>query len=178
VWARAFDTTRYADSRSSSTAVSKILGRLEKRGLITRTRKGRERKIQVTLLHPDGDKAPFRRKDDAGRTIPYLKLRNIYWEDWFDKLDLPATAMLLVALHSRPTRFELPSEKVPDWYGWSADTAERGFRKLADLGLLEITPRRKKAALAPEGYTIVNHYRLVGPFAPAASPDSTGGDKP
>jgi len=39
----------------------------------------------------------------------------------------------------------LPTERVPEWYGWSADTAERGLATLEEAGLLTHTTRLKKA---------------------------------
>ncbi len=164
VWARAFDTTKAAEHRSASTAATKLLTRLEDRKLIERDRVGRARKITVTLLRPDGTGAVYTRpgKDNADR---FLKLSNAFWTDgWHERLDLPATAMLLVALHEKPG-FELVTERVPDWYGWSADTAERGLKTLHDLGLIEVHKRLKKAPLAPTGATLRNVYTLLGPFA-------------
>jgi hypothetical protein len=72
--------------------------------------------------------------------------------------------MLLVALHEKPN-FELPTERVPEWYGWSADTAERGLATLERLGLVTRTTRLKKAPLSPTGQTKVNRYLLHEPLA-------------
>ncbi|MGL4177125.1 MAG: hypothetical protein ACRCSN_13720 [Dermatophilaceae bacterium] len=164
VWARVFDTTKSADHRSAATAATKVLTRLEGRQLIRRERVGRARKITVTLLRPDGTGAAYTRPG-KGNDDPFLKLDNVFWTDgWYEQLDLPATAMLLVALREKPG-FELPTERVPEWYGWSADTAERGLKKLHDLGLVEVDKRLKKAPLAPTGATLSNVYTLVGPFA-------------
>jgi hypothetical protein len=166
VWARAFDTTRHATDASAATAVSKVLTRLEKRHLIERGRRGRSREIRVTLLREDGTGEPYTRPGKANGDR-FLKLPHAYWTDgWHEKLDLPATAMLLVALHEKPG-FELPTEYVPEWYGWSADTAERGFKTLRDHGLLQVYTRFKKAPLSPTGLTEVNQYYLLGPFAQA-----------
>jgi hypothetical protein len=166
VWARAFDTTRHATDASAATAVSKVLTRLEKRHLIERGRRGRSREIRVTLLREDGTGEPYTRPGKANGDR-FLKLPHAFWTDgWYEKLDLPATAMLLVALHEKPG-FELPTEFVPEWYGWSADTAERGFKTLRDLGLLQVYTRSKKAPLSPTGLTEVNQYYLLGPFAQA-----------
>ncbi|HEX5496900.1 MAG TPA: hypothetical protein VFX70_20250 [Mycobacteriales bacterium] len=164
VWARAFGTTEHATAASAATAASKVLARLEDRHLITRARRGRERKIRVTLLREDGSGEPYTRPA-AGNTDRFLKLPHSYWRDgWYAKLDLPATAMLLVALHERPI-FELPTARVPEWYGWSADTAERGFATLGKLRLLAKIPRLKKAPLSPTGLAKVNMYLLAGPFS-------------
>ena len=162
VWARAFGTTRYAAPASAASAVSKILTRLERRALITRQRHGRQRKIRVTLLREDGSGQPYTRpgKDNPDR---FLRLPHSFWRDgWHERLDLPATAMLLVALHEK-NNFELPAERVPEWYGWSADTAERGLAALEHHGLITRTTRLKKAPLSPTGQTKVNRY-LREPF--------------
>ena len=170
VWARAFGTTRDATLASAATGVSKVFARLEERRLIERERRGRQRKIRVTLLREDGSGEPYTRPG-KGNSDRFLRLPHEYWlDDWYSKLDLPATAMLLVALHERST-FELPTERVPEWYGWSADTAERGLSTLERLGLLTHTTRLKKAPLSPTGQTKVNRYSLQAPFAqPIAQP--------
>lgn len=164
VWARVFGTTKTASGRSSSTAATKVLTRLVDRKLIDRARTGRARTITVTLLRPDGSGLPYTRAD--GKVDKFIKLKNEFWTDgWFDKLDMPATAMLLVALHEKPG-FELPTEHVPAWYGWSADTAERGLKTLVKEGLLEVHKRIKTAPLSPTGATEVNVYTLVGVLTP------------
>ena len=167
-WARAFDATRTAERQSASSATSKILGRLEERNLIKRARRGRERKVTVTLLRPDGSGSAYTRPGKANEDR-FLHLSNLFWTaGWYDRLDLPATAMLLVALHEKPS-FELPTERVPAWYGWSADTAERGLKTLESVGLIAKTTRLKKAPLSPTGQTRVNIYTLKPPFASTES---------
>jgi len=169
VWARAFGTTLTATGQSATTAVSKTLTRLEDRKLIERTRRGRERNIRVTLLREDGSGSPYTRPA-AGNRDRFLQLPHTFWlNGWHDRLDLPATAMLLVALHEK-SGFELPTEKVPEWYGWSADTTERGLRTLIELGVLTKTERVKKAPLSPTGLTRVNQYTLQHPFIPHTTP--------
>jgi hypothetical protein len=162
VWARLFGTTLSAQENAASNAVSKILSRLEDRQLIQRARKGRERKIQIRLLREDGSGEAYTRPRSAAD--PFLKLSHAYWlNGWIDKLNLPGLAMLLVALHERP-RFNLATEHVPDWYGWSADTAERGFDELRSHGLLRVTRRKRFEAGSPTAFVWVNTYELLPPF--------------
>lgn len=177
VWARALDFTRGASAASAATAVSKVFGRLEDRNLIERERHGRERKIRVTLFREDGSGQSYTRPG-RGNNDKFLQLPYAYWLDgWFQKLDLPATAMLLVSLHAKPS-FTLASERMPSWYGWSADTAERGFATLVKHGLIDKTSRLKKAPLSPTGLTRENVYTLIGPFARAKASASTAAPDP
>jgi hypothetical protein len=116
-WARAFGTTRDATRSAAATAVSKTMRRLEDRHLIERSRSGRERRIRVTLLREDGSTEPY--TGPKGNTVQdrFLRLDHAFWaEGWWEKLSLPATAMLLVALGEKPG-FRLPTEHVPLWYG-------------------------------------------------------------
>ncbi len=152
VWARAFGTTRDAERASAATAVSKILRRLEKRQLIQRSRRGRERKIRVTLLREDGSGQPYDRPVGRGAADQYLNLSHAFWlEDWCERLSLPGLAMLLVALSEtgpKKPSFRLPTEHMPQWYGWSADTAERGLTQLVEHQLLLKIHRVRKEPLS------------------------------
>jgi MFS family permease len=78
--------------------------------------------------------------------------------------------MLLVALHERPN-FEPPAERVPEWLGWSADTAERGLATLRQYGLLTHSRRMKRASLSPIGLTEVHRYLLRELFAQYTADD-------
>jgi hypothetical protein len=169
VWARALGTTETATGAAATAAVSKVLTRLENRYLIRRERRGRERKVRVTLLREDASSSEYTRPG-KGNTDRFLRLSHRFWlDEWSERLSLPALAMLLVALHEKPG-FELPTERMPDWYGWSADTAERGFAQLEEHGLLLKTSRLVKAPLSPTGITRVNQYWLQPPFKQPAPP--------
>ncbi|MBN9618338.1 MAG: hypothetical protein J0H43_01160, partial [Actinobacteria bacterium] len=167
-WARVFGTTRDAERRSASSAATKLLTRLEQRHLISRARSGRARQITVTLLKPDGSGADYgNRPLGATADDRFFNLTHRFWtDDWHRQLDLPAVAMLLVALCEPLTGFELATERVPEWYGWSADTAERGLKTLHDHGLINVHKRVQKAPLAPLGVTIRNVYTLTGALVP------------
>jgi hypothetical protein len=176
-WARAFGITETATPQSASSAASKVLTRLEERQLIQRSRSGRARHVTVTLLKDDGSGSEYVRPVGASASDRFLTLPNEFWTDgWCDRLDLPALAMLLVALHEKPS-FELVTARVPDWYGWSADTAERGFKTLERVDALRISKRTKKEPLAPDGITTVNVYTLLPPFQRPSSLKSPRGAK-
>lgn len=96
---------------------------------------------------------------------PYFKLPHTYWTDgWCKRLKLPAKAMLLVCLSMRPG-FYLPLGKVPEWYGFSEDTAQRGMQQLVEEGLLTYKSVSKKAPLTPLGFTTERRYTLMAPFS-------------
>lgn len=165
-WARALEGCR---STISTPGVSKALSRLEGRRLITRGRSGRWSK--VTVLREDGSGAPYThpgdnsaaKPDDEGSSM-YFQLPYEYWLDgWCAVLTLPEKAMLLISL-SLADGFYLPVEKVPQWYGFSADSAQRGLAGLVRHGLLDRKRVTKKAPLAPSGLATENHFTVLPPF--------------
>ena len=157
VWARAL---RYTGVSADEQTVSRIWRRLERLRLVTRSKHGRL--ANVTLLREDGSGEPYVLPATAGD--PYLQLPVAYWRDedqWCSKLGLPAKAMLLVAL-SLPPPFVLPVEKAPQWYGISADTAQRGLASLQKHDVLKVARTPKRAPLAPKGFTYDSRYTLQG----------------
>jgi hypothetical protein len=175
-WARLMDTTKTASQESALTAVSKTLTWLEQRHLITRERVGRSRQIRVTLLREDGSGEPYTRPG-LGNRDPYIKLPHEFWLDgWSDRLKLPAIAMLLVA-SAEKSDFPLATERLPDWYGWSADTAEDGFRQLRDTGLIVVKQEVIKAPETHQGWTLINKYRLKLPFQHRLQPAKSAAKK-
>lgn len=164
VWARALDTVATATRASASSAATKILSRLVDRHLIERHRSGRERKVTVTLLSADGAGQPYVRPSGATPADRFIRLNHQFWtEQWDTELSLPAIAMLLVALHEKPG-FALATEHVPEWYGWSADTAERGLHELKDNKLLGIDKERFTEPLSPTGLSSRSRYTVLAPF--------------
>lgn len=158
VWARALGIE---GKSGSSSAISRSWTWLEDEQLIASVRRGR-RKV-VTLLKEDGSGEAYSHPGRQGR---YLKLPYAYWRGNFhNRIGLPAKAVLLIALSQRPS-FVLPAEQGANWYGISRETIQRGLRTLRTLGLLEGTPRTKKAPLSPLGITREMHYSLKEPFLP------------
>lgn len=164
VWARALGLP--GDGGSSVAAVSKTWRRLEKtHTLIRRERRGRLAKI--TALREDGSGNEYSFPTGTGRKEWYFRVPYSYWsasDRWYRNLSLPAKAVLLISL-SLPTDFVLPTERAPDWYGISVDSAERGLRELTSVGLLRRTLTVKKAPQAPLGIAQEYHYSLLPPMA-------------
>jgi len=170
VWARAFGTTISAELPASRTAVSKIFRRLEERQLIQRSRRGKARQVRIGLLREDGSARPYTRPDGNSLEERFFTVNHALWLDgWSERLKLPALAMLLVALHEtgpKKPSFELATEHCPRWYGWSADTAERGLQELRAHGLLEVDQHVRKEPLSDVGYVRINSYQPRAPFNP------------
>jgi hypothetical protein len=153
VWARAF--------KVPTTTVSKAWRRLDELHLVSRAKHGRL--AEITVLREDGSGEKYTHPaEDRER---YFKLTFRYWYDeWDVTLSLRAKAVLLIALSLRDG-FVLPEEKAPSWYGISADTVGLGLNELERCGLITSNKVRKKAPLAPRGYTLETHYSLRPPFA-------------
>ncbi|MFJ4014455.1 hypothetical protein [Streptomyces sp. NPDC090026] len=151
VWARLMDIQETATDQSARTGAWRALQRLEGRNLIKCSRTGTM--ITVTLLREDGSDKAYDRPTGKTEEDRFLQIPTSFWAQGHDEdLDLPALALLLVVAREKAWS-AFPAEKAPEWYGWSADTHERGLKKLLDLGLVERIKVFKKAPLAPAGVT-------------------------
>lgn len=158
VWARALG---FGATPSALSAVSKNWAWLEREQLIARSRRGRM--SLITLLKEDGSGSQYLHPGKAGG---YFQIPYEYWFDgWHVRLDLPTKAVLLIALSLRDD-FILPLEHADAWYGLSSATIGRGLRTLRARGLLRVRRERRKAPLAPDGFTWEHHYTLTEPFGP------------
>lgn len=148
VWERVLSLTGDADD--GATAVSKAWRRLdEQHGLVLRERGGRLAKI--TALREDGLGWAYTYPNGSKRDERYFKL------------PFRAKAMLLVSL-SLPAGFVLPTQRVPGWYGISADSTDRSLRELDKAVLLRREIKVKKAPKAPLGIAREYHHTLLAPF--------------
>ncbi|MFD8431402.1 hypothetical protein ACFV1R_27790 [Streptomyces coelicoflavus] len=164
VWARMLDIDQTATEQSARTGAWRTLRRLQDRNLITCTRSGTL--ITVTLLREDGSGAPYDRPLGQSEQDLYLQIPSTFWTKGYDEqADLPALALLLVVLREKNWS-KFPAEKAPDWYGWSADTHERGLKKLLDLQLIERREQYSKAPLAPAGVTMAYQYQRAAAMRP------------
>ncbi len=157
IWVRAL---RLKQGKNARAAVSRNWRWLAERKLIQRGRSGRQSKL--TLLYDDGSGDPY--QHPAERKDRYLQLPYAFWrEEWDRQLDLPSLAVLLIALNE-PPEFKLVQERVPDWYGISISTFQKGVQGLVRADLLQRHWEEEPRPLAPDGYVRVNVYRLLGAF--------------
>ncbi|MEU8883866.1 hypothetical protein [Streptomyces hydrogenans] len=171
VWARMMDIQTTATDQSARTGAWRTLRRLEGRKLIACSRSGTW--ITVTLLREDGSGRPYDRPDGKTEADLFLQIPATFWTKGYDeKLDLPALALLLVVAREKAWS-AFPAERAPDWYGWSADTHERGLKKLLDLEYIERMKTFTKAPLAPAGYTEVYRYQRTAITRPRKPRKST-----
>ncbi len=172
VWARALGNP-LPNTKGATGAISKAWRRLDDHGLIRRGRYNRM--AQITLLREDGSGQDYTHPGDKnrqGRADDYLKVPVALWLQgpggegrWIRELSVPELAMLLISL-SLGDGFWLPIENVPNWYGVSADTAQRGLSGLRDRDLLSVDIRVKAAPLSATGATTEHRYTLNTPFGP------------
>ncbi|WP_323670760.1 hypothetical protein [Candidatus Poriferisodalis multihospitum] len=170
VWARALGNPQ-PTSKGATGAISKAWRRLEDHGLIRRSRYNRM--AQITLLREDGSGQDYTHpgdKDCRTEADDYFKVPVALWRlgsggegRWIRELSVPELAMLLVSSSLRD-EFWLPIEHAPDWYGVSADTAQRGLAGLRTRDLLDVDVRVKTAPLSPTGATTEHLYTLKAPF--------------
>lgn len=164
VWIRALN--RSPNSKSSASVLSRAWQRLEGRRLIARQREGRA--VRISLLTEDGSGQAYTYPRGSGDEL-YFKLPFSYWRSGFhNTLTLRSKAMLLVAL-SLADDFSLPFERVPEWYGISADTAQRGISELEKAGLLRVTTGYKAAPLTAQGWTEDRRYSVSADFRRGSS---------
>ncbi|MEU4642275.1 hypothetical protein [Micromonospora sp. NPDC023814] len=159
VWARLFDAHEAATTASARTAAWRTLQQLADKNLVEVSRVKGSRKIGVRLLREDGSGKPYTRPG-LGNNDPYFNIPTTFWTKGFDEVvGLPGLAMLLVLCGERKWRMILP-EHMPKWYGWSADTTERGLKTVMELNLVERREKRKAAPLSPLGFTRYFEYRV------------------
>jgi hypothetical protein len=150
------------DTPSSRVFISASWTWLEQHKLIRTERDGRMRR--VWLLAETGSGEPYRH-GRSHRHLDYFKLPYLFWLDgWHERLDLPATAVLLIAL-SLPSTFVLPQERGAEWYGMSRDTIRRGLATLTGNELIATRTTLRATRQSPTGATEQRHYKLIGPFA-------------
>jgi hypothetical protein len=158
-WARALDKTK----PGAEATVSRNWAWLEDRQLVQSERDKRLRRVY--LLEEDGSGREYERAKGHFFMLPLAFFR----DEWHQKLSLAGAVVLLIALNKRAV-FQLRKEHEADWYGVSADTLQRGVDELRDHGLITITPRRIAAPRTRQGWTVVNEYSLLAPFAKAVRP--------
>jgi hypothetical protein len=138
VWARAAGLDRDATEKSARQRWAKAVAKLSRLNLIETSREGRQ--SVYTLLHESGNTEEYTRPTSLAHggwvTIPHA-----YWLEGLDQsLSLPEKLMLLISLDQKQ-RFELPTNRVEEWYGVPDRTASRGFTGLRTRGILAVSKR-------------------------------------
>jgi DNA-binding transcriptional ArsR family regulator len=159
-WARALDKT----NNGAESTVSRSWAWLEEQDLVRTERS--KRLVRVYRLAEDGSGADY----TQSRDFFYFPLA-FFRDEWHKELSLPATAVLLIALHKSKHKpwFQLRTEEQSKWYGISPDTLQRGLDELREAKLLHAHPRRVHDSKARYGTTLVNEYILLGAFATPGS---------
>jgi hypothetical protein len=158
---------------TSSTA-SRAFDRLVSRKLATKTTRG-----GLVVVAPKLEDGSGRAWTRPGRDAPstgrgYFTIPYDYWTSGLvDRLTLPGKAMFLIMLAetSQKQSFAMAIERAQEWYGISERTAERGYRQLADAGVL--LQRRQVVAepRSPTGVRAVWHRALKPPYSTDARAD-------
>lgn len=173
-WARSIGNH---DETSGTIAVSRAWKALRDLKLIDRKR-GEAGKAVITKLREDGSGDPYT-PPGSGSGDPYFQLPFEFWEHGLhESLSLPGKAMLLITLSQRKERFVLPQDRMPTWYGISADTAGRGLRELQAKNVLDHVDDEWFETLSTRtGWASRPVYQLLGAFTPrnlgTAASDST-----
>lgn len=173
-WAR---SVGIFDETAGTAAVSRAWKVLRELNLITRAR-GEGGKSTITKLHEDGSGRPYT-PPGQGEGDPYFQLPYEYWDkDWHNTLSLPGKAMLLIASNQRKLKFALPQERMPDWYGISADSAGKGIRELLKHGILvHIDDEWFDTLKTRSGRGSRPVYSLWPPFTPRALGEPTSDEE-
>ncbi|WP_448812137.1 hypothetical protein [Agromyces bauzanensis] len=148
-----------SDMKAAKSHLSKSIAKLKKLNLIAAERE--DRRYAYELLDESGSGEAYSRPRTRSEGT-WFPLPNEYFVDGiFRKLKLPGKAMLLIALSSKPG-FTLPQERVPEWYGISRSTAQRGYDELVKAGILDYTVTYRVEPDSPTGWAEERIWHLQG----------------
>lgn len=168
VWLRALEVRDKPNLTWSRSTLSETWSELVRLKLVARRRE--HRRSRITPLREDRKKGAYTRPDGNVPADYYLLLPGAFWtERWFDRLSLPALAVLLVLLKEtgKSEEVHLTHAETARWYGFSETTAKKGYQELEAAGLVAFRDEWKKDDYAEFGRTRVRYYRLESPFSTA-----------
>lgn len=169
VWIRVLTVTPDPQMTWSRSTLSETWTSLVQLKLVNRERV--RRRSQITPRREDRKKGPYVRPDGKDTKDRYFVLPGEFWTKcWFDRLSLPAVAVLLILLKETGGEKEkhLTHAETARYYGISETTAKKGYAELADKGLVTVRDEYQEAALGDLGYTTVRYYTLTGAFSTQA----------
>lgn len=148
--------------------MSEALRYLETKQLITRKQTGQ--RVHVYPLLEDGSGRPFERASalDADVGKGYFTIPHDFWLTGLaDRLKLPGLAMFLVALQETQIRpsYQIAYESMPEWYGISERTAERGNLELSSENILRTKTVKANAIKSPTMVAYRVHRALAAPYS-------------
>lgn len=168
VWLRALTVAPEPGLTWSASTLSETWSALVRLRLVTRRRE--HRRARITPLREDRKKGAYTRPDGKAPADYYLLLPGEFWTDlWFDRLSLPALAVLLVLLKEtgKNEKVHLTYAETGRWYGFSETTAKKGYQELEAQGLVGFRDEWEQDDYAEFGRTRVRYYRLNSPFSTA-----------
>jgi hypothetical protein len=156
-WALALDKT----NPSADGTVSRNWGWLAKNKLVKTEHD--HRMVRAYRCLDDASGADYTRPNGNFFYFPL----DFFRDGWHKKLELPGTAVLLIALYRSRSEpwFQLIPDRDKDWYGISRDALRDGLDELIDHKLLLVHQRTVHDVRARFNTTRVNDYLLLPPFA-------------
>lgn len=125
--------------KTSTATTANAFKVLQEWGLVHREKGKSLYRVRPLLEDLSGD--PYTRPDGSNDFKQwYFSIPEEYWTiGHSETLSLPGKAMMLVLLAgtSKETSQNVAAQRVPDWYGFSERTAERGYRELRSAKLIQ-----------------------------------------
>jgi len=161
-WAQVAGFDLYASPEAAKARWSKIATKLTRLNLVRRERSGN--RMNYWLLNESGNGEDYLRPRRLSHGS-WFSIPHTYWTEGYDQsLNLAEKTMLLIAL-DQPDGSRLPYDQMPQWYGISAKTAERGLTSLVKKSFLEVEATMQIAPKSPTGWTEIRRYTALGPWS-------------
>jgi hypothetical protein len=166
VWLRALRVEDRPHLTWSRSTLSETWTELVRLKLVKRNRE--HRRSRITPKREDG-KGEYTRPDGVREEDHYFTLPGVFWTElWFDRLSLPAIAVLLILLketNKDKDEINLTYAETALWYGIGETSAKKGYQELKSEGLVDVRDEYRPSAYTEDGLTVKRFYRLTGEFS-------------